>query len=344
MGERSRFLPELHAFRGVAILCIVATHVGQLNQALVRDERGSHFMAALHETIWHDSTIFFALISGILYARVLAARGTERFYRNKALNVALPYACMTLLFSSIRFNEREGFELQMPAVDTLTSHLVHGTAMYPYWYIPVLLILFGLTPMIDRALTKVPVSVFAFAALPWLFPRTGTHASISTLGYFLGVYAVGLHVGYRYDEYRALGRRYWPWALAAAALTSALLLASLYLRVDFRGSFRLQEGLWYVQKLAAASLLLTMLSHYLRAVPRLLDVLAHQAFAVYFVHAFINAVVVTWVISHTSGPMTLIAQCAWGTAVFAVVLLASVAVVSITKRLTGRWSRRLIGA
>ena len=81
------YLHDLHAFRGVAILAIVMAHAAGL--VLIQNARaagGTQFaptVKAINEVLWHDSTVFFALISGLLFSAVLAPRGWRAFFRGK---------------------------------------------------------------------------------------------------------------------------------------------------------------------------------------------------------------------------------------------------------------------
>ena len=64
----------------------------------------------VNEALFHSSTSYFALISGILFALVLRTRGWTAFFRGKMLNVVSPYIVMTLLFTlyGLRDNDYVG--------------------------------------------------------------------------------------------------------------------------------------------------------------------------------------------------------------------------------------------
>ena len=96
------FVKHLHAFRGFAILNIVGAHAwsGQVYLFGGTDpSTGVTVLSAVSETLFHDSTVCFALISGLLFSLVLQSRGWSAFWSNKLANVISPYVVMTLLFT-----------------------------------------------------------------------------------------------------------------------------------------------------------------------------------------------------------------------------------------------------
>jgi surface polysaccharide O-acyltransferase-like enzyme len=100
------YLDYVHSFRGFAILNIVAIH-GFAIALSVPDNWNPDTTSPLYvlnEMLLHDSTIYFALISGMLFSSILRSRGYHRFYRSKILNVLFPYTFCTLVFSAVRWN------------------------------------------------------------------------------------------------------------------------------------------------------------------------------------------------------------------------------------------------
>ena len=89
MNEKG-FLSEIHAFRGLAILAIVGAHTwsflifwtGALDDALKP-------VFWLTESLFHGSTLYFAIISGILFQKILINKSWQSFYQSKLTNVVL---------------------------------------------------------------------------------------------------------------------------------------------------------------------------------------------------------------------------------------------------------------
>ena len=158
MDERQRgpFFRELHAFRGIAILSIVMAHAAGTYSVFSGSKPAASaqdLVSLVHFAAWHDSTLWFALISGLLFPTVFARRGFAAFYRNRLLRVVLPYVLMTALFTPVGYRPAAPDEFLRWKVAGLGGYLnqfgdnlLHGTALHPYWYIPVLVCLYVLTP------------------------------------------------------------------------------------------------------------------------------------------------------------------------------------------------------
>jgi surface polysaccharide O-acyltransferase-like enzyme len=99
--KQTSFLGYLHSFRGFAIINIVFIHA--FGYALYEFNNQSIDLKSPYsignELLFHNSTIYFAVISGILFSVVLKSKGYKRFYSNKFKNVLLPYLFLTLFFS-----------------------------------------------------------------------------------------------------------------------------------------------------------------------------------------------------------------------------------------------------
>jgi surface polysaccharide O-acyltransferase-like enzyme len=111
----ANFDQPLHAFRAFAIVNIVAVHalaIVQFPYPTPEAFSAYAWLRALNETAFHDSTIYFTLISGILFSQVLAERGWRVFFRSKVANVLLPYAVVTLLMTA--FDWPRGYALFAP--------------------------------------------------------------------------------------------------------------------------------------------------------------------------------------------------------------------------------------
>lgn len=88
-GER-KSLAHLQAFRGLAILCIVGAHSFSFAIDLIRPETQAAFdpyLDAGTRAVFHGSTIFFTLISGLLFTAVLRGRPWGQFYKRKLTGV-----------------------------------------------------------------------------------------------------------------------------------------------------------------------------------------------------------------------------------------------------------------
>lgn len=94
------FVNSIHAFRGFAIINIVAIHAIEFifffaGTAQSPQKPDLTLFAWTESILFHDATLYFTFISGILFSLVLAERGYARFFKSKLSYVILPYRCLT---------------------------------------------------------------------------------------------------------------------------------------------------------------------------------------------------------------------------------------------------------
>lgn len=358
--SRNGFLTYVHSFRGFAILNIVAIHSFAFAQLIPADwnlDRTSLFYI-LNETLFHDSTIYFALISGLLFSAILSRRGYRHFYTNKLRYVVAPYVFCSLVFSL------QGWNLEGPGIirgpDSLDAYLysigpnlVWGEAQFTYWYIPVLLLMFALTPLLNR-LTQAR----SFAAIPvWLvmlaplvfsrpdFDPDGHQLALGTLIYFSGAYTVGIYLGQNLESRLAALSRHRGGLLMLAAVSSVAIALLMYREIGRVGGVDLQESLFYLQKLSMAGLVLVWLHDLGSRQPRFLTLFANEAFSIYFLHAFFLALLGHFLWEQIRDPEWLPGSMyLMGFVYFVFSLLMSMLVVALLRWVFGKWSRILIGS
>ena len=111
----------------------------------------SHPLIIVSEIFYHDSTLYFAIISGLLFTRVLEPKGYFKFYTSKVKNILLPYLFFTLLltFIAIRFHDARSFQDGLVYYfSKVLRNLIYGKANFALWYIPVLIVLYLATPVL----------------------------------------------------------------------------------------------------------------------------------------------------------------------------------------------------
>jgi peptidoglycan/LPS O-acetylase OafA/YrhL len=354
LAARAGRIQHLHAFRGFAIINIVAVHVFStvLKAASAQADPGpaAKWIGVFNEILFHGSTLYFALISGLLFTVALRRRGWQRFFRNKVTNVIAPYIVMSLLFTMIKWYLDHGFPSagNPPAAffGTFLSNLWLGMAQPGYWYIPVIVVLFAATPLLAVLVTgrHAGIGILVVGTLPLFLTRSGVEVTPGTLIYFAGMYAVGMYMGENYPGNLERLRR-WRWAFGAIAATSTAFLALLFARdMDLYGGISLRESLFYLQKLALSGLLLVFLQRWEHRLPGALDQLASHAFAIYFLHQFVIKVLIRYSPavfppSQNGGMLVALSLSICGSA-----LALSWLVSRSVKGVCGRHSKWLIGA
>lgn len=352
---KQAFIPSIHAFRGFAIINIIAIHAisfifyyaGHVSNA---PHPWLPLIDRANEILLHDSTLYFTLISGILFSLILAERGWKKFFTSKFNFVVLPYLLFTLLFSWSYWS-LNGINTQFSGTFTqliqfAANNFLTGNATYTLWYMPVLFCLYLLTPfisiLIKHQLGKWPTMLIMLA--PLFLSRTWPDQNWTNVAYFLGAYTLGMVIGSHYQKAIELIQRYRLMLVALACITSLLLWFLISHNVSNWGITSFKESVWYVQKIMLAGLVLLWLERQLKQVPAWLDTLSNFAFPLYFIHAYLIFVIYSTLVKANIQMSSLPIIFFYSIGTLISVILTSVLIIHAIKKVSGKWSRYLIGA
>jgi len=349
------FLQDLHGFRGFAILNVVVAHVFSAYFSTLRKiaplDHASEVLNSIGRIVWHDSTIYFALISGLLFSRILAMRRWTSFFESKFRNVILPYAIMTLLFSLFWYEAGQSgnglaikFEGLIPFFDRYVSNLLQGTAVYVYWYIPVLACLFLATPLLYTLARKNPVALILVTLLPLVVSRAGNTVCVQTVVYFIGAYAAGIYAGINYERTLLFARNHFRILVGVSVAATAVLGLLFDNRWEFFGTVSLRETTFYVQKLSFSALMLVFLGSRNDKLAMFLGRLAKYAFAIYFIHLFFVMLMIDIALAISPPPIAATSILLMGTVLLVAVLALSIIVARTFRMVFGRRARMIVGA
>lgn len=354
---KSAFNSALHAFRGFAILNITAIHVLSWPFYIIRERQydvpeSFGLVDASIGILLHDSTLYFTFISAILFSTVLKAKGYPRFFRSKFTNVFFPFLVFTLFATALKwdFSGLIPFHISIESLPvylgSTVMNLLTGNSLWIYWYIPILLSLFVVTPLLDR-LPSLPGGYWLCGIIilaPLVCSRVWPAVSWTTYVYFLGAYLLGMLVGKHYEQAIAFISKFkLSFIIVAIVTTGWFFVTSPFGPVVF-GTVNLQESVWYIQKIAFAALVLLWFERKLTTVPKWLDVLANYAFALYFIHMFIVAIYFSLLDASglrldNSAILTLNFIVS-----YPLVLSVCVAFIFLFKKVLGRYSRYILGS
>lgn len=296
MQQPSGFLGYLHSFRGFAILNIVFIH------SVVAALLGSNDMqldmtdpvAIFNEVLFHDSTLYFSMISGLLFTAILEKKGFKRFYTSKLKYVVLPYFFITVIvtvFKAIFDESGDGF---VPVYfTTLVRDFIYGKANALYWYLPVLFFLYLVTPLLAY-LMKLKnagrILIFLIMLAPLMVSRVQMAfeyiLSLQTMIYFTGSYAMGMYLGLNLDKNLEWVKKNSKALFAVAAITSIGLFYVYWENIDMVGMVSLRESLFYIQKSCMSALIILAFKQLGESQPRWLHIFAKDSFGIYFIHGF----------------------------------------------------------
>lgn len=355
MHSEKKFIGYLHSFRGFAILNILAIHafVFALLAAQNFSWNKTGFITIANETLFHDSTIYFAVISGILFSTALKSKGYAQFFKSKLFNVFLPYLFFTLFFSLFQRGQMDnGFMIRKNWQDfpsDVAITLGTGTAQFTYWYIPVLLFLFVMTPVLSFITDRKrmgPSALILISVAPLFISRSAwSDPSLSTPVYFLGSYALGIFVGNNLEENL-------NWLQTKIKILLTITLCSTIAVVYFQWAqiervaiVSVQESAYYLQKLALSALILLWLRKMGNCQPKWITPFANSAFSIYFLHAAFM-----WTLTYYLTP--LISKNEYypfnillsGVVLFVASLMLSQTVVLLSRKVFGKYSRIFVGS
>ncbi|MBX7495793.1 acyltransferase [Qipengyuania sp. 6B39] len=350
-------VPFLDYFRAFAILFVVLIHSG--NAVLLRGisdggaETASGVRTVVH-ILSHNSTVYFALISGVLYAFTLHRKPHLPFLKSRVLNVFVPYAVISigltvLLYGYASYTGRAAFDPL--GLARLTAYNVAlGEAWNTLWYIPVVMVLYIISPPL-LAIVRTPSwqwLAVAIALVPLFVSRTGSEVTPAMIAFFIGVYVVGLAIGADLDRALTVFRKS-RGVLWIAVVCSATAVAFLDARgIEFLGQTSLRESAIYILRLAISGLVLLWLYEHCESfgtrTSALLLLFANYAFGIYFLHGpLLRPIARVLGEAVPVGDPWLavsIAICA----AFVLALTISTVIVHVIVRTTSPFSRYLIGA
>ncbi len=336
--KKPKFQKHFHYFRSFAILNVMMVHLWRLPEEYDTSQLSSTIQR-VREYLFHDSTIYFIFISGYLFRYLAVNFKWQKFYVAKLKNVAVPYLVWTLFV--VLF---EIFILKVSGVSlgTVLSNLFTGKTQVQYWYIPFIIPIFVISPLLLKIPTRyLNVIVMLSLFLPLLGTRTGTENTIGQYLFFFPVYLFGIFVASHSEKFDAWMTRYRAFVLVVFVASTVLLFF-----VDSSAEILFinpHESLHYLHKLSITLLILPILKGLSKKEIGILNQLANLSFALYFSHWFLFCIfyvhvyrAASWLAGeHLFFPSLVIAFFFVG---------LSLGLMYVAKKVLGRYSRFLIGA
>lgn len=302
---KTGFFRHLHALRGIAIVTILGAHAwsfmifwtGSLDDSL---KPLFHFT----ESLFHGSTLYFAIISGLLFSKILHNKSWLSFFKSKFNHVFLPYLCITVFYTLLfwqgtaQYLIEQGQEANFILI--LLNNIATGSAGIHLWYIPVLAFLFVVTPVLQWLLQKQVWLLVGLATLPLIISRSPfpNFLEPQSFVYFLGAYALGMLMGYQLENVTLKARKHRYLLTAIAALLTGGIYALYYNGNQTYNGYSPLQTLVYLQKMAIFLVLLQWLEKVQETIPRLVLKLGDHAFGIFFIHLFTMGAFIEFV-----GPM-----------------------------------------
>ena len=361
-GNKTFFLGYLHSFRGFAILNIVAIHAFALAGFMSsKNFNPNNPVFIINELLFHNSTIYFAVISGMLFIAVLKQKGYKAFFINKFKYVFLPYVFFTLAYSVFNNKSNDWLALQPGLQDYLKElprNFIYGKASFVFWYIPVLFFLYLVTPILDYLMKIKKWGIYLIAliiAMPLIVRRVELDElmatdflSLQTMVYFTGAYAAGMFIADSMEKRLEWLRQNKRLLIGIAIVsTGGLLYITLHL-IDMIGFFSVKSTLYYIQKIALSCMVLLFFKSLGEMQPKWLNPIAKSAFTIYFAHVFfliiamINFTPIVQLIQYEKiSPFNIILA---GGLLLLISILLSIIFAWLFRKIFGKYSRMIVGS
>ncbi len=282
-----QFLLPIHYFRAFAIICIFIVHTWTYPESET-NSYSARLLVAIKESVFHSSTIYFIFISGFLFHHLSGRFELRRFFTKKVKNIIIPY--LVLSIGMVAFYTFLGKSHDFSISNFLAGlprTLALGKAQGPYWYIPFIMVVFLISPLLlklpERFFKKyVPYLFF----LPLLGTRTGVDITIYQYLYFSPIYLLGIYTSLYYDETLELARKYKLILIPLVFIATGIIF---YLRFQYRyeDNVNLVHALDYVRSFSVTFLILLFLKRWEDKSIPLLKNLATYSFPIYFLHDFL---------------------------------------------------------
>ena len=309
-APKRKFLNSINYFRGIAIIIIVMTH--SYGVAHWNVYTAPNLFEKLFYSFNLNGSVFFVFISGYLYNHIFYPNFEyKKFLVKKAKFVLLPYLiCSTLpiiytvfdrqnewLFNFVFVNGGKGFlpdgMLEQP-LKAIGWFLITGRAVYAYWFIPMIAIVFLISPLINSLIKSghllkviiflLPISMIVHRPILNINP-------LHSLVYFLPVYLLGI--------YSSINRKKILVALESTQSKIALMLVSIsliliqVLVLNSWGNFNKVffsitiPDINIIQKILLCFLFISLLDNLEETNINTLKKTAQTSFAIYFIHPFL---------------------------------------------------------
>ncbi len=346
-SSRKPFLHSINHFRGVAILFVLLVHYSPL--ASWSGELPYH--ERVIKSLIGNGTIFFAWITGYLFEHVYVGRFEYLSFMKKKLEVILlPFLCMSLipgLIILLGHPDWVGYSVAqgLPLWQELLEFFWYGRAFYPYWYIPMILVFYAISPWVVRMMrsSRLPLyTALLFVPALLLHRPINNQGVLQALLYFLPVFLFGATCSVHQKRILPLLKRF-TLPLFLVALGLALFQAAFYEQPGTQHKVWNEWGgldISMIQKCILCLAVWGLLDHAEDKEFPLLVTLAKYSFGIYFLHPYViyglTAGISLW-IPERQGLF-------WAMGSVVVISSLSLLLSMLLKRLCGKQSRRILGA
>ena len=357
-----KYLKEFDYFRGLTIFCIVLIHIynfilinNSVNKLATTLKNHYVYFLSYEKIVINGSTAFFVFISGFLFYYIFYQRGFvyKDFIKKKFLNVFSPYLVMVLLLYIC--------QIVMETTEKGSDFFVHKLFLYSaFWYIPFIMTVFLASPLFLKfveASDKTKKTVLILSLLYSLITVRHDHNPVLSACFWSFFYLLGIYVAQNYEKFKKTDpMNIWSLFFIFLAYTTIMLAVD----ISFQGfkpgktwdfpikanPFSFAKGMLCLILLYLCGWLHTAENRFCRVIKYVLSFFAKYSFSIYFMHVFVIYFLrfkqkeIQSFLNTQSGLVSHVYI--YGAALVICFSLGLLAM--LIKKLTGRYSRMLIGS
>lgn len=194
---------SIHILRGITIIIIVMCHCyGKFHITDIPNKMtsGSSYYFFFSELTF-SWTVSFVLIAGFLFQHLSPKFSIKKYYYSKVKNVIIPYIVVTLFLFLILYKNYINENDIINIFYQFSYLLLKGNISWPLWFIPMIIIIYILSPVFKMLSDKnlLILSLFCFLWL-LMYPRPANNLKVFVMFfYFLPVYIIGMSIRQNYN-------------------------------------------------------------------------------------------------------------------------------------------------
>lgn len=351
-----QFLPYIHFLRGIAILYVVGVHARGFASYWQTSPDVYYFLDTFSDPSEGNGTTMFLFIGGFLFQHLTHHHfDFSKYLTQKFKNLILPYLIISLPL--IWFRLQTPFETPALPEDFLERSTLHkvghflltGAHLPPFWFISTIILFYFTAPLlhvIDNR--KFYVYVLPFILLACLFTYRPEHNANPLLSYlhFIPVYMVGMAASYFKTKILSDDPKLFYLLLAAYTVLSVGEIAgwittprNIHFEDVLNGA--IVFNIYLVKTLILCFLWLTFFYRLRNRSFPTLELMGSYSFGLFFVHYFFISISrKVFEMNDIPFDFSIISYVIY----FLIILMISTVTVYFVKKLTGRYSRYLIGS
>ena len=351
-----QFLPYLHLLRGVAIVYVIAGHARGFASYWHSSPEAYKFLDTFSDVSEGNGTTMFLLIGGFLFQHLSSQHFDFRKYlTQKFKNLILPYLIISLPLIWLRIHT----PFETPALpddfsERSTLHkaghlLLTGSHLPPFWFISTIILFYFTAPLlhaIDNG--KFYLYVFPVIMILCLFTFRPEHNANAFLSYlhYIPIYILGMATSYYKDKILTDD---WKLFYIFLLVYVIMCVAELAGWITTPRNIRFEDVLdgaivfnvYLLKTIVLCFLWLTFFYHVQNQNYPFLELLGSYSFGLFFVHYFFISISrKLFELNGIPFDFSLLTYLIY----FLLILMVSILAVYFVKKLTGRYSRYLIGS